>query len=349
MQRRDFLDARILVVDDEPEKARLVIELLGIGGYRSTLAENDSAQAFATFQAFEPDLMVLDFNMTPFDGLAVLGQIEPLVSHTYLPVLMLTGEISREIKEKALDAGAMDFLTRPFNATEILLRVKNLLHTRLLHLDLENERDLLEDRIRARTIELLRIQDEMLDRLALVAEYRDDATGAHIHRIAEMVRNIASEMKLPDEDIALFSKASLLHDLGKVGIADQVLLKAGRFTDEEMTDMKRHTAIGSEILQGSGSAVLQTAERIARYHHERWNGAGYEGLAGEAIPLEARITAVADVFDALTSKRPHKEGWKREAAIAEIERLSGSHFDPDVVEAFLIVMKKTPTAEQGAV
>lgn len=339
MHKRDFFEARILVVDDEPEKVRLVAELLTIGGFKTIRAETDSAKAAATFEEFKPDLIILDFNMAPFDGLEVLGQIEPLVAQgVYLPVLMLTGDITREVKERALTAGAMDFLAKPFNATEILLRVKNLLHTRLLYLDLQRERDHLDERVQERTTELTEARNEVLERLALVAEYRDDATGAHTQRVALTVERIALAMGLHHCEADLIGRAALLHDLGKVGIPDQILLKPGRFTEEDYSKIKRHTRIGGDILQGSKSELLQRAERIARFHHERWNGTGYERLSGEAIPLEARITAIADVYDALISERPYKEAWNPEAAVAEIERLSGTHFDPDVVEAFLKVV-----------
>lgn len=346
MSENQFPQAKILVVDDEPTKSRLVTELLALAGLSNTRSEHDSSKALAVFSAFEPDLVILDFNMQPLNGLEVLDLIQPQIPNgAYLPVLMLTGDISRDVKEKALAAGAMDFVAKPFNATEIVLRVKNLLHTRKLYLDLQQQRDLLDERVHERTAELSRTHDEMLNRLAQVAEYRDDATGAHAVRVAALVREVATEMKLSVGNVDRFSKASLLHDLGKVAIADAVLLKPGRFTDEEMTDMKRHSKIGGDILSGSEARLLQTAERIARYHHERWDGTGYEGLVGEAIPIEARITAIADVYDALTSARPYKEPWKPQAAIAEIERLSGSHFDPQVVHAFMAVLGRRTEPE----
>jgi len=339
MHKRDFCEAKILVIDDEPSKTRLVTELLSLAGFRHLETENDSGRAAATFEQCRPDLVILDLHMEPYDGFEVLTQLEPLVSPgTYLPILMLTGNITREVKEQALSAGAMDFLAKPFNATEIVLRVKNLLHTRLLYLELQEERDSLEERVRERTEELVEARNEILERLAQVAEYRDDATGAHTRRVSAMVKAIVLEMGIAPLEADLISRAALLHDLGKVAIPDEVLLKPGRFTEEEFTNIKRHSRIGGDILKGSKSVLLQRAEQIARFHHERWNGTGYEGVAGEAIPVEARITAVADVFDALVSERPYKEAWKVEAAVAEIERLSGSHFDPEVVGAFLAVL-----------
>jgi putative two-component system response regulator len=261
---------------------------------------------------------------------------------------MLTGDISREVRERALSAGAMDFLAKPFNANEIVLRVKNLVRARMLYLALQSERDLLEERVEERTFELVEARNEILERLALVAEYRDDATGAHTARVSAMVRAIALEMKLPAEEADLYGRAALLHDLGKVALADSILLKQGRLTEAEYTEVKRHAQIGGEILKGSRSVLLQCAEQIARYHHERWNGMGYMGLESTNIPLAARITAVADVYDALTTDRPYKDAWKQEAAISEIQRLSGTHFDPDAVEALLRVVGYEPQTDRNA-
>jgi putative two-component system response regulator len=328
-----------LVIDDERDKIRLVTELLQLGGYSCIRSEPECRNALQTIDEFRPDLIVLDLHMEPVDGFEVLSLIEPRVRPgEFLPVLMLTGDISREVKERALRAGAMDFLAKPYNATEILLRVGNLLRTRYLHLELQSERDALEEKVQKRTAELEEARNEILHRLALVAEYRDDATGAHTARVSVMVQRIAAALGLPQEEAELFGRASLLHDLGKVAIPDAILLKPSRITDTEYLEIQRHARIGGEILHGSRSKLLQCAEQIARYHHERWNGSGYERLVGEDIPLAARITSVADVFDALITERPYKQAWKVEAAVAEIQRLSGTHFDPSVVDAFLLIV-----------
>jgi putative two-component system response regulator len=340
MHTRDFFEAKILIVDDETQKVRLVTELLALGGFRTIQSQTDSARATATFESFKPDLVILDLHMAPLDGIEILTQLNPRIAKgEYLPILMLTGDISREAKERALNAGAMDFLAKPFNATEILLRVRNLLETRRLYLELRDEKSMLEERVRERTAQLEEARNEVIERLAIVAEFRDDTTGQHTQRVSSLVREVALEMGLPNAEAELIGRASLLHDIGKIGISDALLLKPGRYTDAERDEMKKHANIGGDILRGSKSDVLQKAEQIARYHHERWNGTGHHGLTAEAIPIEARITAVADVYDALTSARPYKEAWKEELACAEIERLSGNHFDPDVVEAFLRVVR----------
>ncbi|MEZ0326592.1 MAG: HD domain-containing phosphohydrolase [Fimbriimonas sp.] len=335
---RTYLDARVLVIDDEPGNVRLVMGLLELGGYVNVTAETDSARAAQAFECYQPDLVILDLHMSPKDGFYVLHELEGLIpAGAYLPVLVLTGDISADTKERALAAGAMDFLAKPFNSTEILLRVRNLLHTRTLYLELRNERDGLEQRVQERTEEVLLSEREVVERLARVAEFRDDATGEHTKRVGEVVRQIGADMGLPAEQVELMARASLLHDIGKVCIPDAILLKPGRLTAAEYECVKDHAAIGGEILKGSRSKLLLMAESIARHHHEYWNGSGYAGLVGEAIPLEARLTAVADVFDALMSARPYKEAWPPNLVLEEIASLSGSHFDPAVVESFLRV------------
>lgn len=339
MDKRRFLSARILIVDDEPSKVRLISGLLEAAGYGQITSETDSAKASSTFESYEPDLVILDLHMAPKDGFAILHELELVIPEgTYLPVLVLTGDVSTGSKERALDAGAMDFLAKPFSATEIMLRVKNLLHTRALHLELAKERNCLEDRVRERTEEVVRGQGEILDRLAMVSEFRDDATGKHTKRVSEMVRRIAADMEFPPDEVELMAKASLLHDIGKIAIPDDILLKPGKLTPEEFDSMKNHVTVGGEILRGSDSELLRMAESIARFHHERWDGTGYGKVEGMFIPIAARITAVADVFDALMTPRPYKEAWELGTALAEIERLSGSHFDPEVVASFLRVV-----------
>lgn len=343
----ECLNARILVIDDEPGKVHLVTELLKLGGFPNAFAEMNSARALDRFREIKPDLIVLDLHMEPLDGFQVMAQIQPeFGAGEFLPVLMLTGDITREVRERALAAGAMDFLAKPFNANEIVLRVKNLVRARMLYLALQAERDFLEERVDERTSELMEARNEILERLALVAEYRDDATGAHTARVSAMVKAIALKMGLNAETSDIYGRAALLHDLGKVGIADAILLKPGRFSEEEYTEIKRHSRIGGDILKGSRSELLQCAEQIARYHHERWNGTGYEGFEAGEIPLPARITSVADVYDALTTERPYKEAWKKEAAVSEIQRLSGTHFDPAVVTAFLKVVGIEPQPDR---
>lgn len=328
--------SKILIIDDDRLKVELVTELLRRGGFSQFHGECDSNHAIQAFTRFGPDLVILDLHMGPKSGHQILRELRSNHSpNVYLPVLILTGDATREAKESVLGAGADDFLTRPFNSTEIVLRVRNLLRTRQLYLELENERSLLEQHVQERTKELTIAHTEMLERLAMVTEYRDDSTGGHIKRVSTVVTMLALELGVEPQEAELFGKAALLHDLGKVCIPDAILLNPGPLSQAEFEQMKTHTISGGEILKNSSSALLKVAERIARFHHERWNGNGYQGLTGKNIPLEARICAVADVFDALRLARPYKDGWNHESAVAEIARLSGSHFDPEVATAFM--------------
>jgi putative two-component system response regulator len=250
------------------------------------------------------------------------------------PILVLTADITTAAKHRALKEGARDFLTKPLDEIEVLLRIKNLLENRFHHI-------LLEKRVQERTQDLEKSQMEVLQRLALAAEYRDDDTRLHTRRVGQIARHIALALGWSAEQADLIFRASPLHDVGKIGIADAILLKPGKLTEEESTVMKQHTLIGGKILSESDSSWLQLAEEIALTHHERWDGTGYPaGLAGEDIPLVGRIVAVADVFDALTHERPYKHAWSTEEALAEIKKQSGRQFDPHVVEAFLRTLEK---------
>ena len=250
---------------------------------------------------------------------------------------MLTAESSAEAKLRALAAGATDFLTKPFDVSEATLRVANLLDRRFLHRTLENMNQTLEFRVRQRSEELESSYSEMLERLALAAEYRDDDTGGHIQRVGRTAALVARELGLPPDQVDLISRGAAMHDVGKIGIPDAILLKPGRLTPQEFEIVKTHTVIGARILAGSRSPLLKMAESIARSHHERWDGCGYAGLAREAIPLEARITAVSDTFDAMTSDRPYRGARSVEEAVTEIRDERGRQFDPDVVDAFLVI------------
>jgi putative two-component system response regulator len=197
----------------------------------------------------------------------------------------------------------------------------------------------LDQKVRERTAELEATQIEILERLALAAEYRDDNTGEHTKRVGETAARIAEALGWPTRDVELIRRAAPLHDVGKIAISDLILLKPGKLTSEEFEQMKAHTRLGAQMLSGGRFPLLQLAEQIALNHHERWDGSGYLGLRGEAIPIPGRIVSVADVFDALTSERPYKRAWSQEDALAEIKRQSGQQFDPQVVEAFLSVLR----------
>ncbi|HEX7118129.1 MAG TPA: HD domain-containing phosphohydrolase [Longimicrobiales bacterium] len=337
----DLTDARILVVDDEPANVRLLRRILDRAGYRFVDATTDPREAADLFDRLQPDLVLLDLNMGPLDGFAVMDQLRSrLTDEVYLPILVLTADVTPEARQRALSGGAKDFLTKPFDASEAVLRIRNLLETRFLHQRLRSQNAVLEAGVRERTQELEEARIEILECLGRAAEYRDDATGEHTRRVGELSGQIALQLGMSAEDVEIIRRAATLHDIGKIGIPDHILLKPGKLTPDEFEIMKTHTTIGARILAGSRSPMLQTAREIALTHHERWDGRGYAGLEGQSIPLSGRIVAVADTFDALTHQRPYKVAWSREKAIASIDGERGLQFDTEVVDAFLRVMQR---------
>jgi putative two-component system response regulator len=252
----------------------------------------------------------------------------------WLPILALTADATPETKRAALKGGATDFLTKPFDPLEVVLRVENLLQTRLLHLRLDDVADLLAEKLCQTNTALEKSHGELIRRLSLAAEYKDDSTGLHTRRVGNLTAKLTRLLGLTDYEAGLIAVAAPLHDVGKIAIPDKILTKASKLTASEFTIMKTHTTIGAGLLAGIDYPPLKRAATIALYHHERWDGTGYEGLKGNAIPLEARIVSVADVFDVLIHDRPYKSAWSVEDAVAEIKRQAGSQFDPQVVEAF---------------
>jgi putative two-component system response regulator len=328
--------SRILVVDDQEGSALLLQSVLASAGYTAVDTVIDPGLVVARCTEEPPDLLVLDWHMPGRSGAGILEDIAFLTDEpNWMPVLVLTVDIAPDTKRQALSLGARDFLTKPIDVTEVLVRVRNLLHARYLRVELQRNNDLLHERVSQRTRELEDARLEMLDRLALAAEYRDDATGQHAERIGRTSELLALALGLDAPEAKLIGQAARLHDIGKIGIADELLLKPGKYTAEEFRAMKLHPAIGARILSGSTNELLMMAERIALTHHERWDGHGYpSGLAGEAIPLAGRIVTVADVFDALTHRRPYKEPWPVHVAVREIFSEAGTQFDPRVTEAF---------------
>ena len=327
---------RILIVDDQPSNVALLEGILQEEDFTCFQSITDSREALPTFLDYRPDLILLDLQMPFLDGFEVMRRIRAcLAPDELLPILILTADITPETKRRALAAGALDFLTKPFDAIEAVLRIRNLLQTRTLHLQLREQNQILDHKVRERTVELEETQVEILERLALAAEYRDDVTGEHTRRVGKMAAQIAQSLGWPVAKVELIRRAAPLHDIGKIAIPDSVLLKPGKLTPEEYEQMKTHTLMGAKMLSGGRFPLLRLAEEIALSHHEHWDGRGYIGLVGEDIPLAGRIVGVADVFDALTSERPYKKAWSVEESIEEIRRQRGRQFDPRVVEAFL--------------
>jgi putative two-component system response regulator len=342
--------ASVLVVDDEESNIRLLRRMLMRAGFTDVRATTDPHEVATLVVAAEPDVILLDLHMPGRDGFQIL---EDLAEYTRsirtggvpLPVIMLTGDANPATKRHALALGAKDFVAKPFDPPEVVLRIHNLLETRRLHRVLRDQNAALETTVRERTSALEDAQTEVLERLATAGEFRDDDTGQHAQRVGEIAEHLARALSIPAAQVELLRNAAPLHDVGKIGIPDRVLLKPGRLTPEEFAVMQTHTTLGSAMLAGGRTALVQMAERIARSHHERWDGTGYpDGLAGAAIPLEARLVAVADVYDALTSDRPYRAAWALERVVDHIRQGAGSHFDPDVVDVFLRLHSGVPGA-----
>jgi putative two-component system response regulator len=333
--------SRILIIDDQPSNVLLLEGILQEEDYTAYRSLTDSREALPVFLEYRPDLVLLDLQMPYLDGFEVMKQLRGYVMPgAFLPILVLTANITSEAKRRALAEGATDFLTKPFDATEVLLRIRNLLQTGELHRQLQHQNQVLEEKVRERTLKVEETQIEILERLALAAEYRDDDTGEHTKRVGQMSAQIAQVIGLRESEVDLIRQAAPLHDVGKIAIPDSILLKPGKLTLEEFEHMKTHTTSGAKMLSGGRFPLLQMAEEIALTHHERWDGSGYMlQLQGEAIPMAGRIVAVADVFDALTHARPYKKAWSQAEAIAEIQSQSGRQFEPRLVEAFLEVVR----------
>jgi putative two-component system response regulator len=335
--------AKILLVDDDVNNTTLLTEILRLHGFKNLKSINDARGVISCFIELRPDLVVLDLRMPHIDGFEILKLLRALADENIcLPVLILSAEDAVEVKCRALNTGAVDYLCKPFFPDELTARLTNWLQVRFQQLHLEDRNRVLEESMFQRTreledyqLELKEAQIEIIERLARAAEHRDDDTGHHTQRVGLTCFLLAQALGLPEDQVALIRRASPLHDVGKIGVPDSILLKPGRLTDAERNIMQRHCLIGSDMLSGGHSELVQTAERIALSHHERWDGTGYpQHLRGEAINIEGRILAVADVFDALTHERPYKQAWPLEKAIEEICSQRGRHFDPDVVEAF---------------
>ncbi len=329
-------EARILVVDDDERALNALTETLRRVGYPRVdpLPRSDAVVDWIAYS--RPDLLILDLHMPEPDGFQVMEQVKALLPpDEYFPILVITGDLDDEVRIKALAAGAKDFLTKPYEVMEALLRVRNLLETRYLHMQLRTQNDRLEEAVRERTRELADTQVEILQRLALAAEYRDDQTGRHAQRVGALSAHLARGLGLPRTEVQVLRQAAPLHDIGKIGIPDAILLKPTPLTEEEFRIMRSHTEIGADMLSNGRFPLLRCARLVAHNHHEHWDGRGYHGLGGPEIPLAGRIVAVADAFDVITSERPYKAPSPFRVAVQRIQEGAGTHFDPEVVEVFL--------------
>ncbi|MDB5563289.1 MAG: response regulator [Hyphomicrobiales bacterium] len=292
-------------------------------------------EAIARCAETQFDVVLVDYTMPEMTGVELTRQLRARDSYRLVPVVIVTSHSDRSVRLEAMAAGASDFVNKPFDQIELRARVRNLLALRQSQIELADRALWLAREVEAATRHLIEREEEVIWRLARALEYRDGNTGEHISRMATVCRLIAEGLGIDAARCRTIYLAAPLHDVGKIGISDAILGKAGRLTADEMAQMREHVAIGARILENSTSDLLRVAAIIAQSHHEKWDGTGYPaGAAGEQIPIEGRIAAVADVFDALCSQRPYKPAWPIDKAYAEIVAGSGRHFDPECVRAF---------------
>jgi putative two-component system response regulator len=281
------------------------------------------------------DLVLVDYNMPKLTGIDVIRALRAMPAYDLVSIVMITSETERLVKVSAIEAGATDFLQKPIDMVELKARVKNLMNLRRAHLELASRAEGLVAVVHAKSVELAASEEEIIWRLARAIEYRDGATGDHVSRVAQIALLIAQDLNLDPDLCRRIYLAAPLHDIGKIGIPDDILSKPGHLTPAELDVMRQHVDIGVKILENGTSDLLLVAERIAGGHHEKWDGTGYpKGLSGEDIPIEARIVCLADVFDALCSPRSYKPAWSLHDALVHIFRERGHHFDPACVDAF---------------
>jgi len=329
-----ILAAQILVIDDNILNIQILKKILSNAGFINITTTTHSDQAVSLYTQINPDLILLDLNMPQVDGFAVMDQLSVLNPEDYLPILVLTAE-EESVRFKALKSGAKDFLHKPYDHLDVILRSRNIIEVRLLYRQIKNHNASLEQQVSDRVKELKDTRLDVIQRLAIAAELRDAGTAGHIRRMSHYCQQLALGLGFSGPQAELVLTTSPLHDIGKIAIPDVILLKPSALEPPEFETIKTHTTLGAKMLSGSDSVFLKMAETIALTHHEKWDGSGYpQGIKGEEIPLVGRICAIADVFDALTSCRPYKKAWSREEAVREIKRLKGTHFDPKLVEVF---------------
>jgi putative two-component system response regulator len=342
--------ARLLLIDDEPANLKLFSLMLRSDGYRDICTVQDPREAVDAYRAARPDLILLDINMPHLDGYQVMDALKTIGDALPPPIVVLTAQSGEDFLLRALNAGATDFLSKPVNKRELLARVKNILMAHLALRFMHGQNSVLELMVAQRTQELRSSRLDLVRRLGRASEYRDNETGQHIMRMSHAAAMLAKRIGWSAYDCELLLNAAPLHDVGKIGIPDGILLKPGALTADERELMMKHAEIGADILGGSTDDLLTMAREIAVGHHEKWDGTGYpKGLSGFQIPEAARIVAITDVFDALTSTRPYKKPWSAEDALKFMNEQAGKHFDPTFMAHFVdIVADVTAIRERFA-
>jgi putative two-component system response regulator len=339
--------ARILVVDDNPDQLDLMEVMLRKQGYGNVDLSDAPTSVAAAYAKRPYDLILLDMEMPVMNGIDVMRQLKGELHGAFMPVIVLTAHEGAQVRLQALQEGARDYISKPFVESEFAHRIHNHLEVRMLYSERERQNEILEVKVAERTQELKETQTDILRRLAKAGEYRDSDTGNHVTRVGHSCRLLAQAIGLSAHLTEMIYMASPLHDIGKIGVPDHILLKKGRHTDEETVLMRKHVDFGVEMLGNHPAPLLQVACSIAQNHHEKWDGSGYpHALSGEAIPVEARIVAICDVFDALTSIRPYKVAWTVENAVKYLQENAGSHFDPNLVNTFVSILPQIEEIRQ---
>jgi putative two-component system response regulator len=349
---RNLSECTVLIVDDAETNIDIMLETIG-DLYDVTVAM-DGPSALELIEASPPDLILLDIMMPGMDGYEVCERLKADRKTRGIPIIFVTAMSEVENETRGLELGAIDYITKPISPPIVLARVKNHLELKLAKEELENQNIILEQKVLERTRELALTQEVTIDSMAVLAEYRDPETGGHIRRTKNYIRALAVHLKnhpeyggfLTDATIDLLYKSAPLHDIGKVGIPDHILLKPGKLTDEEFAGMKKHPIFGHDAILSSeqklgANTFLRFAGEFAYTHQEKWDGSGYpQGLKEKEIPIAGRLMALADVYDALISKRAYKPPFSHEKAVEIITEGRGKHFDPDIVDAFLAITEE---------
>ncbi len=328
---------QVVIVDDQ-STGRMILEkiILQIADDITVIDFADPIKALNWLKYNQADLIVTDYRMPGLNGIEFIEAVRNTVTGEHIPIMMITVVSEKKVRHEALEAGATAFLNRPIDQIECRTSCRNLLKLHKQHVIIQNRADWLAEQVHLATEKILQREQETILRLAKAGEYRDEETGNHVIRMAKYAKEIAKELGLSENECNDLEHAAQMHDIGKIGIPDRILLKQGKFIPEEWEIMQTHTTIGYQILSGSQSKYMQMGAIIALNHHERFNGEGYPNqLTGSQIPLIARIVSVADVFDALMSVRPYKKAWPLQDAIDFLKKQSGTQFDPRCVDAFL--------------
>lgn len=366
---KELLSSRVMIVDDEPINVKVARKFVATLGYSNFVTLTNSLEVVQTLRKELPDVLLLDLMMPDFSGLDILETMQSDSTLRRIPVIVLTASSDRGTRLRALELGATDFLAKPLDCEELAPRLRNALLMRSYENRLLGHAATLEETVRHRTRDLCAARLELVHCLAAAAEHRDDDTGKHILRVGRYAALIAREAGLPGPFIEMLELAAQLHDVGKIGISDTILLKPGRLTDEERASMEVHAQVGADVLnahndmlqnamvrheelgsrlpESSRSPLTELAASIALTHHEKWDGSGYpNGLSGTDIPLEGRITAIADVFDALRSRRPYKEPFSFDRSFEIMLEGRGKHFDPDLLDHFVAIRSEVERLDE---